>query len=65
MHGGPKRIRSTYKIRKRKRSSTSVEDLDSGTEARFDFEKRKALAAVDAEDEDYTSRNSEAGQLTS
>jgi len=46
-------IKSKRKIRKRKRSSTSVENLSSDTEAIYDRDERKASENAEANDLDY------------
>jgi hypothetical protein len=45
--------KSTYKLRMRKRSSTSVEDLSSDTEAIYERDEREALEAAEAKVQDY------------
>lgn len=46
-------IKSTRRIRKRKRSSTSVENLSSDTEAIYERDEREVLEDTEANDQDY------------
>lgn len=45
--------KSTYKLRKRKRSSTSVEDLSSDTEAMYERDEKRAMEYANAGDPGY------------
>jgi hypothetical protein len=50
--------KSKYKLRKRKRSSTSVEGLSSDTEAVYERDERRALEDAEAKDDEYSEGNS-------
>jgi hypothetical protein len=58
-------IKSKRKIRKRKRSSTSVENLSSDTEAIYDRDERKASENAEANDLDYLEKGNDMVPQTS
>jgi hypothetical protein len=45
--------KSTYKLRKRKRSSISIEDLSSDTKAMYKRDEKRAMEYANAEDLGY------------